>query len=222
VIFADLGVVLDPVPRSSSFNMAMDEVLMQQCEEPTLRFYRWARPSVSFGFFGAFEEVERCWPGRDPVRRWTGGGIVPHGEGEDVTYTLLVPKADAFARQPALESYRRIHEIIAQALTETFAAVELAPIAAPRISDACFENPAVFDILAAGKKIAGAAQRRNRHGLLHQGSIRFELPPGGLIARIADLLGKPQPPREATAKEMLAAEALAAEKYGTSAWMRRR
>ena len=36
----------------------------------------------------------------------------------------------------------------------------------------CFENPVEFDVMdAAGEKIAGAAQRRGKLGLLHQGSV---------------------------------------------------
>ena len=36
----------------------------------------------------------------------------------------------------------------------------------------CFNNPVAFDLAdTQGVKIAGAGQRRTRHGLLHQGSL---------------------------------------------------
>jgi len=35
-----------------------------------------------------------------------------------------------------------------------------------------FANPVVADVIESGRKIAGAAQRRTRGGLLHQGSIQ--------------------------------------------------
>jgi len=39
-------------------------------------------------------------------------------------------------------------------------------------SDACFQNPVAHDVVdATGHKIAGAGQRRNRTGMLHQGSV---------------------------------------------------
>ena len=41
---------------------------------------------------------------------------------------------------------------------------------------ACFVGHEKFDLLRRGKKIAGAAQRRNRLGLLIQGSV--QPPPG--------------------------------------------
>ena len=43
------------------------------------------------------------------------------------------------------------------------------------ISDAgytCFANPVRADVMIDGRKIAGAAQRRTRRGLLQQGSIQ--------------------------------------------------
>src|SRR5437667_12195247 len=36
----------------------------------------------------------------------------------------------------------------------------------------CFANPVRADVLVDGRKVAGAAQRRTRSGLLHQGSIQ--------------------------------------------------
>ena len=36
----------------------------------------------------------------------------------------------------------------------------------------CFANPVRADVLSNGRKIAGAAQRRTRRGLLQQGSIQ--------------------------------------------------
>ncbi len=58
----------------------------------------------------------------------------------------------------------------------------------PHTAGGCFQNPVQSDLLAAdGGKIAGGAQRRNRHGLLHQGSIKAGLS-GGFPERFATAL----------------------------------
>ncbi len=104
--------------------MAMDEVLLRAAGQPLLRVYGWSAPAVSFGYFGRFAEVRRLWPARELVRRWTGGGIVPHGE--DFTYTLVVPRGEPFAGRPAGETYRLIHEAVAAAMGDADGALTFA------------------------------------------------------------------------------------------------
>ena len=41
----------------AAMNMAIDEALLEFSQEPTLRFYGWRRPSLSFGYFGKFADV---------------------------------------------------------------------------------------------------------------------------------------------------------------------
>jgi lipoate-protein ligase A len=218
VIFEELLLLPDPDPHGGAYNMAMDEVLLRGAVQPLLRVYRWASPAVSFGYFGCFAEVRPLWPERELVRRWTGGGIVPHGE--DFTYTLIVPKRDSFAARPAAESYRMIHEAVAQALGDVDGALSLAG-GLPKVSDECFANPTAHDILAGGIKIAGAAQRRTRHGLLHQGSIQRSGLGGDFAARLAGALAPRVGARGMSAGEENEAAKLAEEKYGTAEWLRR-
>ena len=82
---------------------------------PTLRFYRWSEPSVSFGYFGRFEEAQAFARGRALVRRWTGGGIVPHG-GDDLTYSVMIGSADETFAYSSRMIYRRVHSTIERAL----------------------------------------------------------------------------------------------------------
>jgi lipoate-protein ligase A len=217
MLFDEMTAVLDPEPHGAALNMAIDEVLLRGAAGPLLRVYRWAQQAVSFGYFGKYEEVERAWPGRELIRRWTGGGVVPHGA--DVTYTLVVPAAHPFARRPARESYRLIHEEIAARLRASGVAAVVAPAAQAKISEACFENPAASDILANGRKIAGAAQRRASWGLLHQGSIQAA---AGFAAALAPAFAQVVPRREIRSAELTQAAEVAAEKYATAAWLRRR
>ena len=170
MLFERLLVYDDRNRENAATNMATDEALLEWSADPALRFYGWERPSLSFGYFGKFLEVSAESDDRDLVRRWTGGGSVPHGN--DLTYSLITPAAEpAFAEGPDA-IYAAVHAAICDALREEGRGAELASAAAPRISDACFANPVRHDVLIEGKKIAGAAQRRTRRGFLHQGSIQ--------------------------------------------------
>ncbi len=216
MLFDELTEVLDPEPHAAALNMAIDEVLLRTAAGPLLRVYRWARPAVSFGYFGRHAEVASAWPDRELVRRWTGGGVVPHGE--DVTYTLVVPRGCPFFKVHPAESYRAIHEIIAALLARDGAPVALAPASAVKVSDACFENAARHDVLAGARKIAGAAQRRTRDGLLHQGSVQDQS--RAFAERLATSLAQRVSQRALAARDLADAAALAAAKYATPQWTR--
>src|SRR6202034_4242862 len=115
---------------------------------------------------------------RPLIRRPTGGGIVPHDA--DWTYSFVVPPNHEWYALKAIESYRRIHEWIQSAFTKVKIETELAPCCKKSLPGQCFVGHEKFDLLRHGKKIAGAAQRRNKSGLLIQGSVQ---PPPVKIAR---------------------------------------
>lgn len=157
----------------AAWNMALDAALLESAVrigKPVLRFYSWTEPAASFGYFQNFSDVEKMTLLRPLVRRPTGGGIVPHDN--DWTYSLVFPPGDAWHGLSACESYRRVHEWIRDAFAKISAATELAPSARIALPGQCFEGHEKFDLLWHGKKIAGAAQRRNKHGLLIQGSVQ--------------------------------------------------
>jgi lipoyl(octanoyl) transferase len=170
----------------AAFNMALDEALLEnvsQIGKPVLRFYGWTEPAATFGYFQKFSEIERATHLRPLIRRPTGGGIVPHDA--DWTYSFVVPPNHEWYSLKAIESYRRIHEWIQSAFAKLKIETELAKagsrkqkaeIDQSRLTSAainqCFAGYEKFDLLWRGKKIAGAAQRRNKLGLLIQGSIQ--------------------------------------------------
>jgi lipoate-protein ligase A len=203
---------------SAALNMAVDEALLEQASSPILRFYGWRRPSLSFGYFGRYSDVAEEAARREIVRRWTGGGIVFHGD--DLTYSLILPRAHIGAAQSSRTIYSHVHGAIQRALS-TAAEVALAAADAPKISDSCFANPVVADVLVSGRKIAGAAQRRTRAGLLHQGSIQYErLPADFAEAFAAELCSRSE--ADSLRPELLARAAeIASKKYATRAWLHR-
>jgi lipoate-protein ligase A len=162
----------------AALNMAIDEALLLHVAEfgdPVLRFYAWSEPAASFGYFQRYTDVANATGLRPLVRRPTGGGIVPHDH--DWTYSVIVPPDHFWYRLKAVESYRRVHEWVQAAFVEIGVAAELASEARREARGQCFAGAEQFDVLANNRKIAGAAQRRTRDGLLIQGSVQ---PPQGL------------------------------------------
>lgn len=155
--------------------MATDEALLDasfRLGRPVLRFYGWHEEAATFGNFQRYADVAAQTTLRPLIRRPTGGGLVPHAE--DWTYSLVFPPMHFWYRLRAVESYRNVHRWIQLALEKAGIAVELSP--SPRKSPSlgqCFVGAEQFDLLHECRKIAGAAQRRNRHGLLIQGSLQM-------------------------------------------------
>lgn len=161
-----------------AFNMALDEALLEampRLGHPVLRFYGWTGVAATFGYFQKFSEVEQGTLLRPLIRRPTGGGLVPHDA--DWTYGLVFPAGHEWHRLRAAESYRRVHEWISAAFVRLGVETELAPCSKKTVPGRCFAGYEKSDLLWRGSKIAGAAQRRNRLGLLIQGSVQ---PPPGL------------------------------------------
>ncbi len=183
--------LLQSGPGDPALNMALDEALleaMSRLGRPVLRFYGWTEPAATFGYFQKYVEVERATPLRPLIRRPTGGGIVPHDA--DWTYSLVFPPGHEWHSLRAEASYRRVHEWIQSAFAKFNVTTELAlhsrksairnsdgsrardESRCPQSALGCFVGHEKFDLLGHGQKIAGAAQRRNKLGLLIQGSVQ--------------------------------------------------
>ena len=159
--------------RPAAANMAVDEALLQaapQLGRPVLRFYSWQERAATFGYFQKFRDIERMTTLRPLIRRPTGGGLVPHDA--DWTYSLVFPPSHPWYRLPAVQSYHRVHEWIRGAFLHAGLSAELSSERRKEHSEQCFAGPEQFDLLWQNQKIAGAAQRRSRHGLLIQGSMQ--------------------------------------------------
>lgn len=169
MLFEQLELWMDPIARPGPESMAVDEILLASRSLPLLRVYRWDGEWGSIGYFGKIAEAQAEIPGVQWVRRWTGGGIVDHRA--DWTYSLIVPGSSAVATMRGGESYREIHQALTDVLLAEGCNSGLSG-AAQKGGGVCFKNPVEHDVvIPGGRKIAGAAQRRSKIGLLHQGSI---------------------------------------------------
>jgi lipoate-protein ligase A len=166
-------------------NMAADFMGLQRYPaEKNLRFrhYGWHRPAFTFGYSQKIAYVRlQLPPSEHPelCRRPTGGGVVDHRD--DWTYMLVIPRGHAAYDARAVESYRIVHQCLVDALTAQQQDAVLkdrcdecaegeGAAAGPSV---CFVKPELYDVIRSrdGRKIAGAAQKRNKHGLLFQGSV---------------------------------------------------
>ena len=174
--FHDQWYLYNDTAHDPFYNMALDETLLHVSSElgrPLIRIYEWDRPSVSIGYVQRYDAA----PGGayTVVRRPTGGGVVYHDH--DLTYTAVVPVDDPVCGLNRIDSYHVFHKAILDALKGFGVEGELSPDECGPVDRAtmqCFTTPTRYDVVAAGKKCAGAAQRRTREGILHQGSISLE------------------------------------------------
>lgn len=176
--------VLPTRTAGAAENMAADFLLLQRYPGPPavrFRHYEWRAPAFTFGYSQRIAFVRAHVPAGETFelcRRPTGGGIVDHRK--DWTYALVLPRGHALEEVRATQSYRVVHEALAAALrrqaipavakTAEAAATDQPAAAGPGV---CFQRAELYDVVheATGEKIAGAAQKRNKRGLLFQGSL---------------------------------------------------
>ena len=173
-----LHVLRDP-PLDGPTNMARDEHLLHSDElrPAALRIYAWNPPTLSLGYFQCYEEIARLPPDvRDlaVVRRPTGGGAIVHDR--EVTYCLGLDDSVPIARQPPVALYRLVHDAWRASLALHGQVAEMAPddlpLPTPRGGPFfCFAKPGRTDLVLAGKKLLGSAQRRMRGRVLQHGSL---------------------------------------------------
>ena len=167
-------------PASGSCNMAVDQALLESVAggaAPVLRFYRWQPACLSFGrnqvARGFYDPARAADLRIDVVRRPTGGLAVLHDA--ELTYSVIAPAALLGGPRAA---YCTINQALAAGLRSLGVAAELAAggrreaardafaAAAP-----CFELPAAGEVVVAGHKLIGSAQRVERRTILQHGSI---------------------------------------------------
>jgi len=173
--------LLQSGPGEPAWNMAWDEALLENSAalgKPVLRFYSWTKPAATFGYSQRISENEKATLLRPLIRRPTGGGLVPHDA--DWTYSLVFPPNHFWYELKAEESYRQLHEWLKDSFTFLQIETSLSPCCQKEMPGQCFRGAEKHDLLWHGQKIAGAAQRRAKFGLLIQGSVQ---PPPLKLAR---------------------------------------
>ena len=173
--------------------MAVDEALLENASEdtaPTLRIYRWQRPTLSLGYFQPYanRQSHPASAGTEVVRRLSGGGAILHDQ--EITYSLIVPSTHAWAGN-ILGLYNTVHRALVKWLiamapsTEKTWQLALCGQVNENLSSKnqaflCFQRRSPGDVLLltgdakTSHKIVGSAQRRRRGSVLQHGSIMWD------------------------------------------------
>ena len=211
-MISELQLWQDNEARTPHGQMAVDEALLRLARCPVVRFYRWASPAITFGYAQRYADVRASAGALPAIRRWTGGGMVFHGE--DLTMALAVPASHDFCRLQTGMIYQQIHRALLDAVVEICPDARLATSEDSRPGAACFQSPALNDILHEGRKICGGALRRGRNGLLYQGSLHGDFSELSLAKSLDGSVDFFNPGKDLLRE----AELLETEKYGTEAW----
>lgn len=169
-------VVIEAEPQSGVRNMAIDEALLEAAldhGECTVRWYRWKSATVSLGYFQDKDAAAAipAFAGLDVVRRLTGGGAILHHH--EWTYSCSVPPGHPLSQTPS-QIYELVHARIITGLAKLgvgAAALRGSNNASAEGEFLCFGRGDCRDVVLAGQKIVGSAQRRRRGAVLQHGSL---------------------------------------------------
>ncbi|GAB4145421.1 MAG: lipoate--protein ligase family protein [Planctomycetaceae bacterium] len=190
-------ILIDEQPGSGSWNMAVDETLLESALESgmiTVRIYRWSEPTVSLGYFQPsvaddfrFGDVEL-----PAVRRLSGGGAIIHHH--ELTYSLALPPGHRLSSDPT-QVYDVVHARLIEWLNDhgisaSMRGENMGGSQPDRETFLCFSRGDRRDVLVKGRKILGSAQRRRRGAVLQHGSLILDRSPfAPEIEGVAEIAG---------------------------------
>ncbi len=186
--------ILDTGISTAEENMRFDEKLLEHLashKDPILHLYQWKRPSATYGYFIRpenhldFEHVARY--DIDLARRPTGGGIVFHIW--DLAFSFFMPSEHPAFFFNTLGNYEFVNQAVLKTVQDYFSlepelVQEDAPSLVPDSRNFCMAQPSQYDVIYKGMKVAGAAQRRQKAGYLHQGTISLFKPDVQLLEEV--------------------------------------
>lgn len=180
--------LVDSGCQTADYIMKKDQEMLSDLlmdSEPILHLYRWKGNCATYGYFiRPFDFL--CKEGIEKeslelAQRPTGGGLLFHLT--DLAFSILIPAHHKVYSLNTLESYAYINNRVLEVISD-FLPIDHNPTLFPSDDNSqcadeksfCMARPTKYDIMINGKKIGGAAQRRTKKGLLHQGSL-FLCPP---------------------------------------------
>ncbi len=183
-------------------NMAFDarqlELAAYDDFQPSLRFFDWARPTLTIGYGQKRTDVDLNKvkaAGLDYAVRPTGGRAVLHWD--EVTYSVVLPARHPIAGESVLESYRILSEALVKGLRKIGVSAELTRgESGGHKNPSCFSSASRYEVAVSGRKIVGSAQRRKNGAILQQGSI----PVGPEFRRLTEFLIDPPEENELLSK----------------------
>ena len=180
--------IFEPAERGPAENMAMDEALFLSLihggAPPFIRFYRWAPPTLSFGYF---QKIERLLnqelakkSGLGIVRRASGGKMVFHAD--EWTFSLAMPGTLLEKANPKgdfLRNFQSLMEPLVNGLQQLGLNAELRADTTKASTDRihCYSANVGHSVFLGDRKLIGAAGVAKEGSVLIHGSIPISLPP---------------------------------------------
>lgn len=163
-------------PLTGVENMSRDRAIQIAVDEgwalPTVRVYRWQRPTVTLGRFQhvAGVDASACdHHGVDVVRRFTGGRGVLHDD--EVTYAVIAGIQDGVPRGVAA-SYRLLCSALVEAYRILGVSADLTTRDSGDVSSAaCYLQTTRADLSCGARKLSGSAQVWTGSTVLQHGSF---------------------------------------------------
>lgn len=178
---ATCRMILEPRANRGSWNMAVDEALLETAVDDgdcVVRLYTWDQATVSLGYFQNASELEGHpnFASLPAVRRLTGGGALLHHF--ELTYSCVIPATHPLSEIPS-ELYVRMHDAAVNVLRDRGI---MAQRRGDRLADRegeflCFGRGDPRDVVVNGHKILGSAQRRRRGAVLQHGALILSASP---------------------------------------------
>lgn len=187
--------ILDTGAASVDENMRSDAQLLAGLEtrqEPLVHFYDWVQDAATYGILldpAKYFDITACSAHNLSLgRRPTGGGITFHMW--DLAFSVLLPASHPAFSQNTLQNYAFVNGAVLRAV-QKFCQLRGVALASEedagadvRCRNVCMAAPTKYDVVLGGRKIAGAAQRRTKWGLLHQGSIALIAPSAPYLRKV--------------------------------------
>lgn len=185
--------VIDTGKATAMQNMATDRALLEKLSSinhAIVHFYDWSEECATYGYFidpHTYLDQQAC--SLQLARRPTGGGIIFHLW--DLAFSLLVPAEHPRFSHNTLENYAFVNQIVAKAIkmlmgndVPSHLLHQESEISSSHSATFCMANPTINDVMINGRKIAGGAQRRTKHGFLHQGTVSLVPPSEQFLRKI--------------------------------------
>ncbi len=159
--------------------MAIDQLLLQRAAsegQTALRFYQWAEPTLSLGYFQSATARSRHRESLNcpVIRRSSGGGAIVHDL--ELTYCYTTPSTIR-STHASRQLYDAFHETLILCLAELGIEAVLCEPSSKAVHEEpflCFQRRAAGDVLCGDHKVTGSAQRRFRSAIMQHGSILLD------------------------------------------------
>ena len=171
--------------------MDLDKELLETQSKPTIHFYRFQGPSLTYGLLmDPAEHLNLEVINQKQIRlgkRPTGGGALFHMW--DLAFSVVIPLDYIPHVTSTLDRYLLINKLTEKALEpflkQGYDKKFLEKTPSTHLGERfCMAKPTQYDLIVEGKKCVGAAQRATKKALLHQATISLCAPDMELLNRV--------------------------------------